>query len=555
MASEYIHGGTLRHKVGLNSGKPRVTHREAVDLISGVLRALAHLHTPHVIAEHDGEHVVVHRDLKPENILLQGDTAKVTDFGVSKALRSSQGVVSSAGAIAYRAPETFDSKTDTRSDIWSAGVILFELLAGGLPFAGDNEAAVMWSILGKQSGALPMCVPPRLADVVERALAKAPAERYPSAVVMLEALDEAREELGASLRHHPVCVANADACCLAITVATPVREQKLPEIRPAAAPIPPDRTTAQAVSAPLTAPGESHLPRPSLPAVPMQEPAKNDSVSESAVPARIIAPVTGNQSSSTDPLAPASLPSSTETTSKGKTTSIGSNSPVVTSQAHWRKVSGASALIMTLVVLVYTLTSRNAGSHPLVANPHNKPVALQPTRSTQSVVHNAIATRKLVQELSKSGSAGEPDNSVLMDLVSQGADVNAHDKEGWTALMLAAGRGDLKSTNFFFKHNASINATNTGGLTALMQAASSGQTDCAHCTQLLLEHGADVNAKDNLGETALMDAAANGHADCVRLLLAHGADVNAKNYDGKTALDLAEKDEIKAKLRKAGAKE
>ena len=134
------------------------------------------------------------------------------------------------------------------------------------------------------------------------------------------------------------------------------------------------------------------------------------------------------------------------------------------------------------------------------------------------------------------------------NLITAGADVNAKDKDGWTALMPAAGNGHPECVEKLIAHGADVNARSNNGWTALNWAADAGRTECV---EKLIAHGADVNAKSEDGWTALIEAACCGYTECVEKLIAHGADVNAKNNFGWTAFDYTEKGEIKELLRNA----
>src|SRR6266480_3898114 len=139
----------------------------------------------------------------------------------------------------------------------------------------------------------------------------------------------------------------------------------------------------------------------------------------------------------------------------------------------------------------------------------------------------------------------------VQKLLGEGADANAKDNAGWTALIWAAYFGRTDTVRALLEKGADINAMDDSGKTVLMSAAVRGHADTVRA---LLEKGADVNAKSKVGRTALMSAADLGHLDTVRALLEQGADVDAKDKKGDTALRLAEKykySSIVALLRRA----
>src|SRR2546426_549892 len=139
----------------------------------------------------------------------------------------------------------------------------------------------------------------------------------------------------------------------------------------------------------------------------------------------------------------------------------------------------------------------------------------------------------------------------VQKLLGEGADANAKDKAGWTALIWAAYFGRTDTARALLEKGADVNAIDDSGKTALTSAAVRGHTDTVRA---LLEKGADVNAKSKAGRTALMSAADLGQLDTVRVLLEHGADVDVKDRKGDTALRLAEKykySTIVALLRRA----
>lgn len=164
---------------GLNeiAKKRRLTPAEIADLGAAIAEALGYAHSKGV----------VHRDVKPGNILVRPDgKPKITDFGIARIEDSSEHLMTQAGEVlgtpAYMSPEQVLSEpVDGRSDIFSLGIILYELCAGERPFGGSSLGAVFQAIT--QASPVPIRkknpdVPAGLADVVERCLRRNPAERF-----------------------------------------------------------------------------------------------------------------------------------------------------------------------------------------------------------------------------------------------------------------------------------------------------------------------------------------------------------------------------------------
>jgi len=178
---ECLPGGTLSTRIG-QGGLPLDQVRTIGAQLLGALDA----------AHSSG---VIHRDIKPANLLMTATGGvKVADFGIATdaerlALTNAGHVV---GTLAYLAPERLQGAPATiRSDIYSAGVVLYEMLTGRKPFAGDTPAVLLDQIskgLTVDVAALGPEVDPGVAAVVMRALAKDPAARYPSAAAMAQAL-------------------------------------------------------------------------------------------------------------------------------------------------------------------------------------------------------------------------------------------------------------------------------------------------------------------------------------------------------------------------------
>lgn len=185
IASEYAEGGSLADKLKLEGALPPV---EAVQLTIGILKGLEFLHSRKII----------HRDVKPENVLLQGETPRLADFGISRAMQSSSNSAMVAGTDAYMSPESFKGKRSAQTDIWSVGVVLYELLNGGLPFPQEHPSERMYAILSDEPKPLKIDASPRLKAILERSLAKSPDDRYTSAREMRDDLRSALSEFSLS---------------------------------------------------------------------------------------------------------------------------------------------------------------------------------------------------------------------------------------------------------------------------------------------------------------------------------------------------------------------
>jgi eukaryotic-like serine/threonine-protein kinase len=138
---------------------------------------------------------IVHRDIKPANVMLSKDgTVKVVDFGIARVVKSSKTQTGMLiGTFAYMAPEQYHGEhADERSDLWSFGVLLYELICYQRPFRGDAPANLMHSICDLEPASLGDAIsdyPPELAIVLDRILQKSPADRYQSMEDLLLELD------------------------------------------------------------------------------------------------------------------------------------------------------------------------------------------------------------------------------------------------------------------------------------------------------------------------------------------------------------------------------
>jgi serine/threonine protein kinase/formylglycine-generating enzyme required for sulfatase activity len=201
IATEFIAGETLRQR--LADGKLKLN--DALDIAIQIASALAAAH----------EAGILHRDIKPENVMLRKDGyVKVLDFGLAKlteavandattitTLTTEPGRV--MGTVAYMSPEQLRAQTvDTRADVWSLGVILFEMVAGFRPFAGATTSAVIAAILEQAplSTTEAAALPDELQRILQKALHKNRAERYQSAHELLRDLQALRDDLAFAAR-------------------------------------------------------------------------------------------------------------------------------------------------------------------------------------------------------------------------------------------------------------------------------------------------------------------------------------------------------------------
>ena len=178
---EFVEGQDLRRL--LDSHGPLSTAR-AVSIARRVAAALDHAHRKGI----------VHRDVKPANVLVAADgRVKVTDFGIAKASREDSDLTSTGaivGTARYLAPEQVrGERADPRSDIYAAGLVLYEMLTAKLPFVADTDMGSAIARLSSAPMPLPATVPAPVAAIVERCLDIEPTRRYPTARALADALD------------------------------------------------------------------------------------------------------------------------------------------------------------------------------------------------------------------------------------------------------------------------------------------------------------------------------------------------------------------------------
>ncbi len=208
---EYIQGRTLGQLLSdgtdVHGKKPGMQPEQALSIAIQIADALAHAH----------EHDIVHRDLKPDNIMIGYDyRVKVMDFGLAKTMGSLKLTrpMKTLGTLGYMSPEQLQGEElDGRSDLFSLGVILYEMLTSRLPLEGDSEGTLIYAKLHREPEPLPEHISaahPGLQSLLYRALEKDPKRRYTDAQEMLAELQRCSHRIsampmgGISLKEMPV---------------------------------------------------------------------------------------------------------------------------------------------------------------------------------------------------------------------------------------------------------------------------------------------------------------------------------------------------------------
>jgi len=180
---EYVPGRDLKQVI---RDEAPIEPSRAVRIAAAMARAVGQAHAIGM----------VHRDIKPQNVLIAPDgRMKVADFGIARAVAAAgvtaPGIV--MGTVHYLAPEQAAGQPATlSSDVYSLGVVLYEMLTGSVPFKADSGVGVAMKIMAESPApveALNPRVPPALADIVTRAMAREPGDRYPNATALADTLD------------------------------------------------------------------------------------------------------------------------------------------------------------------------------------------------------------------------------------------------------------------------------------------------------------------------------------------------------------------------------
>jgi serine/threonine protein kinase/formylglycine-generating enzyme required for sulfatase activity/cephalosporin-C deacetylase-like acetyl esterase len=190
IAMEYVEGESLKNKID----RGPIAIEEAVDIAIQVAQGMEQAH----------KKGIVHRDIKSANIMVTDlGQAKIMDFGLAKVkggtLLTREGTT--LGTVAYMSPEQArGEEVDQRTDIWSLGIVLYEMLSGQLPFMGDREASILYSVVHEEAKPVTAwnpSIPSELQQIIDRCLKKKPESRYQSAVDLLKDLQKYEDSLRA----------------------------------------------------------------------------------------------------------------------------------------------------------------------------------------------------------------------------------------------------------------------------------------------------------------------------------------------------------------------
>ncbi|MER3496421.1 MAG: hypothetical protein C4320_06320, partial [Armatimonadota bacterium] len=187
MAMEYLDGTSLRREL---DAKGTIPLDRTIEIVLETLDGLAHAHS----------HGVIHRDIKPDNIqIISSGTVKITDFGIARLEFQPNLTIDGQvfGTPSYMSPEqVVGREIDARSDIFSVGVMLYEMLTGIKPFAGDSVVTITYNLVNVNPNPSPQ-IPHPVWSVITTALEKSPSGRYATASAMRDALKSAHAQSNA----------------------------------------------------------------------------------------------------------------------------------------------------------------------------------------------------------------------------------------------------------------------------------------------------------------------------------------------------------------------
>lgn len=179
IVSEFADGGSLEKKIFEKTDK-KFSLEESLNISLDILTGLDSLH----------QMSFVHRDVKPANILIRRGVYCLTDFGISREMKTHSKTTQTAGTYEYMSPESFENSIAVtfQTDIWAVGAIMQQLLTGDVPFPQKEIPSLLYAILHSEPTKLPDDIPEGIRQIIGKALSKNPQDRFASAKDMLKAL-------------------------------------------------------------------------------------------------------------------------------------------------------------------------------------------------------------------------------------------------------------------------------------------------------------------------------------------------------------------------------
>ncbi len=465
---EYLPRG-LKHKI---SGK-ELSPQAAFSILYQLAGALDYAH----------QKGFVHRDLKPENILFREDgTPVLVDFGIAKAMDTATKLTAtgmSIGTPHYMSPEQArGEKVDGRSDFYSLGVILYEMLTGSTPYESESTAGLLIKHIQEPVPRLPEKLK-HFQPIIDRMMAKNPGERIQNGRELIRFIEEPTTDTG--------------------------RLQEPPEEPETAGPTGSRKVLvgvlavvlAVLVGALIILLNQGKEPPVQKPVIQSDNKKPILEIETDKVPAAPEKQAAAEEKQVQRPV-------KVEKTRKVEEVRL---SPEETQKLNQRLLRRMSSL---------------------------KPEEAAKILKMRGIDVN-LQDKYGRTPLHKAATSGKREIAAL--LISSGAEVDTRDKNDWTPLHHAARSGKTETVRLLIEKGADVKARQRYGRTPLRMAATYGFVETV---KVLIEKGADINSRDKYSETILHAAAKSGRTPVVEVLVKNGADVNVKNNSGTTPLHMAE---------------
>ncbi|MCC6952689.1 MAG: protein kinase [Deltaproteobacteria bacterium] len=491
LSMEFVSGTSLKTRI-YSPRYPELSFDEILRILFEIGSGIAHAH----------RHNVVHRDLKPDNILISDrNEIRITDFGLARQLTVDKGFTASGetvGTPCYMAPEQIrGEKLDGRADIYSLGILAYEMVTGEKPFDDENWLTLANMHLRDELPEFPphLQVPPWFSNLVQTCASKRREDRFPTAEAFC---DEIRKHIGAG----PVTEATNPAVfsqyLSQVTVKNRMRRMKARLLK---------RSAIFAAMSAIIALG---VVLPVL--IGRQSPA---------IQKWVLGATTTMERSTGIPLA-----------------SVRRAFRVNVEADPGKLFAAIEARLPESVALLLA-----AGVDPNVESPDGRR-ALHIAAATKDATTAAqlIAAGSAVNQPDRSGVtplmvAAESDaGEVVAELISAGAQADIADQGKRTALMFAAQAGSVSATQQILKARPFVHARDDAGAPVIGCAALGGSLPVM---QMLVDAGAKVNDADAQGNTPLLHAVRSKRADLVQYLLSKGADATLANRKGETPREVA----------------